>query len=218
LDGGQVKPRPVAYVLGTLALVLLFVTMTKAAGTVNFRGAGGTQSCGSVLSPTNRIDFAELCDPSVRTARGGVVMFGIATVLAGLGRFLAHRAVHSGVDPAHAGIEAFDNLTHRPIESTGNWNWSTPGIMTEVLSPMARAIVRYSLNGSGPGPRTAITKVLEPLGFSKVGTQCWEAPDVDIAIAMGTMMHAMKTLAASGRLDHVWIYVDNCRRDSSESS
>ena len=80
---------------------------------------------------------------------------------------------------------------------------------------MARAIIRYSLNGSGAGPRAAITKVLEPLGFSKVGTQCWEAPDVDIEIATGATVHAMKALAQSGKLDHVWIYVDNGRASSN---
>ena len=82
---------------------------------------------------------------------------------------------------------------------------------------MARSIIRYSLNGSGASPRTAITKVLSRW-VSRRTARCWEAPDVNLNVAMATMMLAMQELSMSGRLHHVWIYVDKVRRQTDPTT
>ena len=84
---------------------------------------------------------------------------------------------------------------------------------------MARAIVRYSMNGSsGKGTRAEIRKFLTGLQFRSVGTATYESPDVDLKLALASMQKVLAILLSAGHLDHVWVYVDTASTDPSESN
>jgi hypothetical protein len=79
---------------------------------------------------------------------------------------------------------------------------------------MARAIVRYSFNGptatSSP-KRTLIRNFLRDSGFVRVGTASWEITEEPLPALMEklqSVMTELKDLPEGGKLDHLWIYID----------
>ena len=83
------KPRPVAYALGVLAMALLFAGIVKGVTGITL-GTGGAISCGSALRPvTTKVD---LCRPLVSTAQTGSIVLIAAGAVAVVGCLLAHRA------------------------------------------------------------------------------------------------------------------------------
>lgn len=79
-----------------------------------------------------------------------------------------------------------------------------------ILSPVPRAIVRYSFDSKGVQSRNEIRDALMAAGFTKIGTATYEGTGPSIA----TLVKALrKCLAVAGRppqgsLDHLWIYLD----------
>jgi hypothetical protein len=80
---------------------------------------------------------------------------------------------------------------------------------------MARAIIRYSFTGEKSNASgTAVTKALERVGFEKQGrTACWEVDGVPFVLIRAALLEVLeiceKPIEADGRLDHLWIYVDD---------
>lgn len=77
---------------------------------------------------------------------------------------------------------------------------------------MARAIVRCSLNNdSGSTARNLIVEKLEESGFRRIGTFAYEVRGADTAEVLRKLGRVMTLLAnppGSGKLDHLWIYLD----------
>ncbi|HEU0131358.1 MAG TPA: hypothetical protein VFQ85_10265 [Mycobacteriales bacterium] len=77
---------------------------------------------------------------------------------------------------------------------------------------MARAIIRYSLEKGGPQVRIRgrIRQRLRAAGFRPIGTASWEAADLDLGNGLDALRDVL-AYAGEGKLDHLWIYVDQPR-------
>jgi hypothetical protein len=77
---------------------------------------------------------------------------------------------------------------------------------------MARAIIRCSLNDdTGSVVRNVIVEKLEEASFTRIGTFAYEVRGADTADVLRKLSRVMALLAnppGSGRLDHLWIYLD----------
>jgi hypothetical protein len=76
---------------------------------------------------------------------------------------------------------------------------------------MARAIVRYSFSSEGKEARGQIRQVLRKSGFTKIGTASFEASGAsqsDLIAALTDLLRIVES-APDGRLDHMWIYLDD---------
>jgi hypothetical protein len=81
---------------------------------------------------------------------------------------------------------------------------------------MARGIVRFSLdsdNKTGGKNTNAARKLLEDSGFVSIGTGSYEAEDIDIDAALGSIARLaarlhQSQLEGSVTVDHLWVYVD----------
>ncbi len=72
---------------------------------------------------------------------------------------------------------------------------------------MARAIVRFSIQKNQKPLRGQVLRALRGAGFRRIGTSSFESSDVplpDLAPALTELVERL----ATGRLDHLWIYVD----------
>lgn len=87
-------------------------------------------------------------------------------------------------------------------------NGFAPNHLKEMMY-MARAIVRYSFDGVSQNVRNHIRGYLGDAGFRSTGTGTWEA-DGQPAGLMEALRNVMRLIEreADGRLDHLWIYVD----------
>ncbi len=81
-----------------------------------------------------------------------------------------------------------------------------------MIGPMARAIVRYSINGessniTGNAARGALW---EHGGFERSGTASFDAdgPQEDLVTALRALLEVLDEMPGGGTLDHLWIYLD----------
>ena len=78
---------------------------------------------------------------------------------------------------------------------------------------MARAIVRWSINGEANGhTHNQVTQALSNNGFSSVGTAAYEAEDAPLDVIHTGIQAVLAILTnppGGGTLDHIWIYVDS---------
>lgn len=78
---------------------------------------------------------------------------------------------------------------------------------------MARAIIRWSISGERTNTTgNAIRGCLEDGGFTRVGTGVWETDRQrtrDVLETLQDALEIMKSPPGRGRLDHVWVYVDD---------
>ena len=77
---------------------------------------------------------------------------------------------------------------------------------------MARAIVRFSINGEQSNVTgNQIRTLLENNGFDRVGTASYDADEMgtdQIVAALGELLQVLENPPGGGHLDHLWIYVD----------
>lgn len=78
---------------------------------------------------------------------------------------------------------------------------------------MARAIIRYSFNKETSNTSgKAVEKVLEHAGFGKRGTASWELANGQLADIRNALLKVLDVCENPkekvGRLDHLWIYID----------
>lgn len=82
---------------------------------------------------------------------------------------------------------------------------------------MARAIIRYSINGEASNATgNQVRGRLGEADFEWVGTASFEAegPDVDELLdALGDVLRTLKSPPGGGTVDHVWIYLDSPTRE-----
>lgn len=89
---------------------------------------------------------------------------------------------------------------------------------------MARAIVRYSLNGdnaNGNVNGNDVRRILQDGQFDKIGTASLEAdgPRVnELLEVLERTMQRLRQLPDNTRLDHLWIYVDEAEEGSGISN
>jgi hypothetical protein len=78
---------------------------------------------------------------------------------------------------------------------------------------MARAIVRYSINGEGSNDTgNRAREGLEASGFEKIGTATFEADGAEtreLIAALRALLAVLERPPGGGSLDHLWVYVDN---------
>jgi len=78
---------------------------------------------------------------------------------------------------------------------------------------MARAIVRYSINGEQTNATgNAVRKLLQDAGFDRVGTASFEAfgpPQPILVAALRDALDILENPLGGGELDHLWLYVDD---------
>jgi|GEM_PF-3678198 len=80
---------------------------------------------------------------------------------------------------------------------------------------MARAIIRFSLDGDDGRVTTRVTKLLEGKGFSHGGTASHEAhtiSEADLSAVVNAMVNLMPP-DGSVVIDHLWVFMD--RADSN---
>ncbi|MFL6239297.1 MAG: hypothetical protein ACJ735_07415 [Actinomycetes bacterium] len=77
---------------------------------------------------------------------------------------------------------------------------------------MARAIVRWSVNGEKSNQTgNEVTELLSVFG-TKLGTGAWEVDGLELRPLFELLRRVMDKLAnppGGGSLDHVWIYADS---------
>lgn len=78
---------------------------------------------------------------------------------------------------------------------------------------MARAIVRYSINGEQTNVTgNAARKHLEAGGFDRLGTASFEADGANqgaLVLALRQLLEILEDPPGGGWLDHLWIYLDD---------
>jgi hypothetical protein len=76
---------------------------------------------------------------------------------------------------------------------------------------MARAIIRYSLDGDASNQTgNEARSILEGAGFDRIGTASFEG-DCDQAAMLATLeqlIDVLRRAPGGGTLDHLWVYVD----------
>lgn len=88
-----------------------------------------------------------------------------------------------------------------------------PGLNQVYHRPVARAIVRYSINGEGSNVTGNEARgLLQQAGFERHGrTAAFEAEDLDVPSLMAALRALLDTLEnppGGGAIDHLWVYVD----------
>jgi hypothetical protein len=77
---------------------------------------------------------------------------------------------------------------------------------------MARAIVRYSINGESRNTTgNAARSALQEGGFEKIGTGSFEADGITMPGAISALADLLTVLLdppGGGTVDHLWVYVD----------
>jgi hypothetical protein len=80
---------------------------------------------------------------------------------------------------------------------------------------MARAIIRFSLDGVGAstvGTRAEAKSALEQVGFESIGTSSYEADNPNQTVLVDGLRQALDIFEhapAGVSLDHLWIYLDS---------
>ncbi len=78
---------------------------------------------------------------------------------------------------------------------------------------MARAIIRWSVNGERSNQTgNEVVGRLQQAGFERVGTASYEvdgAPMRHLVAALRDALDVLERPIGGGRLDHLWVYVDN---------
>lgn len=81
-----------------------------------------------------------------------------------------------------------------------------------MISGMARAIIRSSINGPSPNNvQHQLRSVLESVGFEKIGTAAYEGhfqSGQEALAALEAGINFLYNLPAGYELDHLWTYVD----------
>ena len=81
-----------------------------------------------------------------------------------------------------------------------------------IVGQMARAIIRFSIdNESSNVTGNQIRDLLQDKGFDKIGTASFDTDGMDtasIVAVLRELLPILETPPGGGRLDHLWIYVD----------
>jgi hypothetical protein len=79
---------------------------------------------------------------------------------------------------------------------------------------MARAIIRYSLEGDSAGTkrtRNSIRERLAGAGFEHLGTGSWEFRGAELGALIAQLrgvLEEVENLPPDSDLDHIWLYID----------